>query len=124
MEMCLIKFYKYICFKDERIPKISTDLQTLPQLAVLLISAIEAPQATPGTQRLQPFAIGTPKFRGRLNQQSENNSTIILRSVDQPGLRDQPAELDQPPRAFAPLHDPGARVVTRDRKSTRLNSSH
>src|SRR3546814_18543059 len=77
-----------------------------PSTAPLIPTAIECPHATPAPQRHQPFAIGTPQFRGRLNQQSENNSAIILRSVEQPGLRDQPAELDQPPRAFAPLPAP------------------
>src|SRR3546814_18640172 len=83
-----------------------------PSTAPLIPTAIECPHATPAPQRHQPFAIGPPQFRGRLNQNSANDSAIILPSVDQPGLLDHKAEHDSTQPPLAPLPDPGASAVT------------
>lgn len=36
---------------------------------------------------------------------------IVIGQLDEPGFRDEAAELDQLPRALAPLHDPGPIVI-------------
>ena len=59
------------------------------------------------------FAILATKFRGRVNEQPENYGAIIAGDLDQVGLGDEPAEFDQLARAFAALHLPCPRVMSR-----------
>jgi len=48
-----------------------------------------------------------------LDQQSKYHDTIIVGQFDYSRLGNQPAQLDQLPRALAPLHLPGPRVMPR-----------
>ena len=51
---------------------------------------------------------------GDFEERSVEQRAIVVGKLDQPGLDDKPAELDQVTGAFAALHDPVAGVVPGD----------
>lgn len=78
-----------------------------PALAVRLKAA---PAASP-PKRQKLFASLAAKKRGCVEQQPEHHRAIIVGQVDEAGLGDEPAELDQLAGALAPLHDPVAGIL-------------
>lgn len=59
------------------------------------------------------FAIRPTQFRHCFDQKSEDCGAIIVGKFDDPSLHYNAAELDQMPRAFAPLHLPVPAIMAR-----------
>jgi len=74
---------------------------------------VEGALTAPSPQQYLLFAIISTEFRGRFNEQSENDGAIVAGDFDQIGLCDQPAEFDQLARALAALHLPRPHVMPR-----------
>ena len=79
-----------------------------------LIDCIERASTTPSPQYQQLIPFGAAQLRRRFVEQAEDRRAIIIRQLDQPGLGDEAAKLDQLARSLAALHDPVAGIVTGD----------
>ena len=51
------------------------------------------------------------KRRCNVEQCPVDDCAIIIAELDQAGLRDEPAKLDELPCPFTSFHNPGARVI-------------
>ena len=73
-----------------------------------------------------PFAVLAAQLRARLDEQPENDRAIIAGQLDQIGLGNEAAKLDQLARPLAALHLPSPRVMPRPlrlKAVARLNRS-
>jgi len=76
------------------------------------VDSVERPLSTPPPQGQRALAIIAAQSRCGFRQQTKDHRAIIVGKIDQTGLGDQPAELDQLPGSFAPLHLPVAPITT------------
>ena len=70
------------------------------------------------------LAICAAKLRRGLDQQPEDDCTIIIGEIDQPCLGDKTAKFDQLSRAFATLHLPVASVMPSARQQQPILRRH
>lgn len=52
------------------------------------------------------------QLRRSFDQQPKDNGPIVIDQLDDPGLHDQPAKLDQMPRPLSPFHLPVSPIMT------------
>lgn len=79
-------------------------------------------------QQQKLISVRTKQLGGRFEQDAVEYGTIVIHKVDQTGLSDEPAKLDQLAGALAALHHPGSaitpgapklRLVARDPRATK-----
>jgi len=62
-------------------------------------------------QQQHLIALWTAQLCGTVAEQAQDHRTIIIGQLDQAGLCNKSAELDQMPGSFAALHNPVARII-------------
>jgi len=81
--------------------------------SVFVVGIGKSPLAAPPPQRELTAGVVGAQPCSCLDQQPEDCGTIIIGQFDKASLGNQPAQLDQLPRALAPFHLPGPRVMPR-----------
>ena len=58
-------------------------------------------------------AAGVLELVGKFEQPAQQGGAVVVGEIDQAGLGDEPAKLDQVVSTLAALHDPGSRIEAR-----------
>ena len=83
---------------------------------LLRVRRFEGAFSTTPPQRQKLLASLALQPGGAFDDRAEDDRAIIIGELDEPGFGDEPAKLDQLPRARAPGHHPRSRIVTRAAK--------